>query len=511
MAYLKAASKSERDVARELLNDVIPFEEIKADNYKLIREAVGNSKVVLIGEATHGTEDFYKIRADITKALIAHEGFNFVAIEGDWPDVYRINRYVQWGPNCKDKDANEALQDFGRFPTWMWRNEVVADFIEWLRQYNGKNKESFPQPGATVDHPSKLPVGFYGLDLYSLYTSASKVIDYLEEADSELAEQAREKYAAFELFKEEMQDYGVAVWRNLIPSQEENVVKILTELMKLSINHLQDTGGYVNGEELYHAQENAALVKDAEEYYRNIFAGGVKTWNLRDTHMFRTLKSLLGHYSSFLSNKEQSDVRAIVWAHNSHIGDAAATEYSSRRELNVGMLCRNHFRPNNTFHLGFTTSTGTVTAAKNWGGRRQRFDINIPLKGSYEQLFHLVSQELVRESQASTASASTSSPAGVPPPSLSFRDPAADFGIPLKVSEQCRYQPSDLARKLLSITRPERMIGVQYVKDREVQSHYIDCSLANQFNFVIHVEHTEALIPLDRSAVLSTDTRETTA
>ena len=397
-------------------------------------ELVGDARLVLIGEATHGTHEFYRQRAVITKRLIEEKGFTAVAVEADWPDAYRVNRYVNGAD--EDPDAERALAGFKRFPTWMWRNADVLDFVGWLRSHNERG-------GART--------GFYGLDLYSLYRSIAAVIDYLAEVDPPAAERARRRYACFERF-EESQAYGYAVARGVSEPCRRAVVQQLLELQRWAGEYLRRDGIAAEDEQFY-AEQNARLVLNAEEYYRTMFDGAEPSWNLRDRHMADTLDRLLAHL-----DRHNGDTRAVVWAHNSHVGDARRTAMGARGELNIGQLARERHR-NNAFLIGFTTYEGTVSAASDWDGPVERKQVRPALAGSYETLFHAAGLQ--------------------------------DFWLPLG--------DRNSAALALGEPRLERAIGVIYRPETERVSHYFGARLAEQFDAVVHIDRTRAVEPLERS------------
>src|SRR5262245_33164526 len=276
-----------------------------ARDYNALIAAIGDAQVVLIGEATHGTHEFYQERAVITDRLIAEKGFTAVIVEADWPDAYRVNRYVRG--MSEDRDSVEALADFGRFPTWMWRNTAVAEFVAWLRAYNDT-------------HRPEQRVGFYGLDLYSLRASMEAVLAYLAKVDPGAAARAQHRYACFDQFREEPQAYGYATEFGLTPTCEREVSAELMDLQRRRVDYAS-RDGRVARDEYFFAEQNARLVKNAEEYYRSMFRGRDEAWNLRDRHMTETLVELV----KFL-RAEGRAAKVVVWAHNSHLGDARATE-----------------------------------------------------------------------------------------------------------------------------------------------------------------------------------------
>ena len=406
--------------------------------YDALLEGIGDARVVLLGEATHGTHEFYRERAFITRRLIAEKGFTAVAVEADWPDAYRVNRYVRG--QSTDEGAAQALEGFRRFPTWMWRNADVLDFIGWLRSHNDAQ-------------PADERAGFYGLDLYSLRASMEAVVGYLDKVDPEAARRARHRYGCFDRFGEELQEYGYTASLGLHPSCEREVVGQLLELHRQRAEYAS-RDGRVASDELFHAEQNARLVKNAEKYYRTMFTGRADSWNLRDRHMVDTLQEL----TRFL-DRSQPDPRVVVWAHNSHLGDARATQMSERGELNVGQLVREQYGASSVL-VGFTTYSGTVTAASEWGGPAHRKHVLPALAGSVERLFHEVN---------------------VP-----------RFLLPLATDPA--------VASALAEPRLERAIGVLYLPATERASHYFTARLSEQFDFVLHFDETRAVEPLERSA-----------
>jgi len=429
---------AKKDVVSVVRARAIPLEGDPAQ-YDALLDGIGDAQVVLLGEATHGTHEFYRERAFITRRLIAEKGFSAVAVEADWPDAYRINRFVR-GVSA-DEDAVQALGDFGRFPTWMWRNADVLDFVGWLRTHNDRL-------------PVEKRAGFYGLDLYSLRSSMEAVLRYLDKVDPDAARRARRRYGCFDQFGEEMQEYGYAANLGLHPSCEREVLTQLLELHRQRAEYAS-RDGRVAADEYFFAEQNARLVKNAEEYYRTMFRGRADSWNLRDRHMVDTLTELMRYL-----DRVRSGVRIVVWAHNSHLGDARATEMSERGELNVGQLVREHYGARAVL-VGFTTHTGTVTAASEWDGPAHRKQVRPALAGSYERLFHEVN---------------------VP-----------RFLLPLRTDFELSAA--------LATPRLERAIGVLYVPETERASHYFHARLSTQFDFVLHFDETRALEPLERSAL----------
>jgi erythromycin esterase-like protein len=410
-----------------------------ASYHDALFDLVGDRTLVLLGEASHGTHDFYAARARITRRLIEERGFDAVVVEADWPDAYRVNRWVRGVGD--DTDANAALLGFRRFPTWMWRNTDVRTFVHWLRRHNDARPES-------------RRAGFYGMDLYSLHGSIAAVLEYLDRVDPAAARRARYRYSCFDHFGEDPQSYGYAASFDLSQSCEDDVVRQLTELRE-QVAARAGGGDALAADDLFHAEQNARLVLNAERYYRTMFRSNVGSWNLRDTHMVETLEALRAR----LTAVHGRPARLVVWAHNSHLGDARATELGTMGELNVGQLVRER-HGDDAILIGFTTHGGTVTAASEWDEPPQRKTVQPSLAGSFERLFH---------------------DTGVPRFLLRLRDDA-------EVSE------------MLAEPRLERAIGVIYRPDTERRSHYFRASLSEQFDAVLHLDETVAVQPLDPPA-----------
>jgi erythromycin esterase-like protein len=365
-------------------------------------------------------------------------GFTAVAVEADWPDAYRVNRYVR---GSDDVDAVQALADFRRFPSWMWRNLDVVEFVEWLHAHN----DALP-----ADAPR---VGFYGLDLYSLHASMEAVVRYLEKVDPDAAKRARARYACFDHFGGDTQIYGSVTGAGLARSCEDEVVSQLLDLQSRAADYAR-RDGRVAEDELFHAEQNARLVRNAEAYYRSMFLAEVPSWNLRDRHMAETLEALVAHL-----DRQSGPAKVVVWAHNSHLGDARATEMGRRGELNVGQLVRERYGRGAVL-VGFTTHHGTVTAASDWGGPAERKRVRPALPGSYEAMFHAT---------------------GLARFLLALRDGGT-------VSEGLRDPGL------------ERAIGVVYRPETERRSHYFYARLPDQFDAVLHFDETRAVEPLERTA-----------
>jgi erythromycin esterase-like protein len=427
------------DLVRE---EAHPLEGL-ADVDTLLR-LVGSARLVLLGEATHGTQEFYRYRAEMTRRLIVDKGFDAVAVEAEWAAALRASRYAQ---NTEDDaGAEQALRGFERFPRWMWRNTETVAFLEWLRERNA----AVPEASAHV--------GFYGLDLYSLRESMEAVLRHLDRTDPEAAQRARARYACFDELAQDPQAYGHAVHFGLRDDCRSEVVQQLRELCADASRWFRSGARQITDERFY-AQQNARVVRNAEAYYRTMFDGRTDSWNLRDKHMMDTLQALDRH----LGEQRGRKARIVVWAHNSHLGDARATDAHDRGQWNLGQLVRQaESRRGETFLLGFTTHTGIVAAASDWD-RPVEFKPIVPSRhDSIERLLH---------------------------------DSGLDrFMLPLRDASPA------LARELAR-QRLERAIGVIYRPDTERRSHYFGASLSQQFDAVVHIDRTQALQPLDRDSV----------
>jgi erythromycin esterase-like protein len=411
------------------------------NDYDDLMHEIGDSTIVLLGEASHGTEEFYRERARITKRLVLEKGFNVLALEADWPDAWRVNQYIRIME--PEDSADEALQGFKRFPNWMWRNTAFLNLIDWLHRFNqgmGENER----------------ISIFGLDLYSMHASIQAVIQYLETIDPESAAAARTRYGCFEHFNHDMQEYGFFSAHGLNRGCEDEVVLQLVELQRHAMeygqkNHIRNRE--MAEEAFFNAEQNARIAKNAERYYRNMFQGHVRSWNLRDTHMADTLELIRNH----LEKKSRSP-KIIVWAHNSHLGDARATDRSQVGEINIGQLARERYG-DMVYSVGFTTHEGTVTAAPEWDKPSLIKRVRPSIFGSWEHLFHQTQ---------------------IPRFILNLRSPDTQKNVP---------------QRLL-----ERAIGVIYLPQSERHSHYFEAKIAEQFDSVIHIDKTRALTPLDPSA-----------
>lgn len=405
-----------------------PISSIDHPNLRPLLERIGDARLVLIGEATHGTSEFYRLRAAITSALVEQKSFQFVAVEADWPDAYRIHDFV----THRQREEPYDWEAFARFPTWMWRNQEVLDFIHRLRDFNLEQRS--PQQR----------VGFYGLDLYSLFTSIDRVLNYLDGVDPAAAAIARSRYGCLSPWESDPASYGRAALADRYCTCEAGVVQMLRDLLNRRIE-----AAIKDGETLFDAQANAQLVADAEKYYRIMYYGSDESWNHRDTHMFATLCSLLERYGP--------NSKGVVWAHNSHLGDAAATQFGAHGQINLGQLCRDRFGEQ-AYLIGQGTDHGTVAAASNWERAMEVKHVRPSHPDSYERLMHLSEMN--------------------------------SFFLPLTKSKNPQLTAALAARRL------ERAIGVIYRPDSERLSHYFDASLSHQFDEWIWIDETSAVRPL---------------
>jgi len=390
-------------------------------------EHFADARVVLLGEATHGTHEFYAARAAITRRLIERHGFNIVAVEGDWPDIARIDDYVRH--NAPRPRRGEA---FARFPTWMWRNQEMLAFADWLRTHNAAL-------------PEEQRASLRGLDVYSLGESIHAVIAYLDRHDPRAAEAARRRYGCLLPWQDEPQHYGRAVEYGQMAGCEDAVVAQLAELLARRMQLVIE-----DGETFFDAEQNARIVRAAEHYYRAMYQGSVASWNLRDRHMFDSLQRLMAH---------QEDARAVVWAHNSHVGNASATAMGWHGEFNIGELVRAAYGEEAVL-IGFGTDRGTVAAASDWGADMQIMQVRPARDDSWEGAFRRT-------------------------------------GLPRSLTDWRGAKRQELA-EIASQTLLERAIGVVYRPQSEFSSHYFEAVLADQFDAFVWFEETRAVTPLGR-------------
>jgi len=417
-------------VARLVREQALPFSEIEGHDLGALLERIGDARLVLIGEASHGTSEFYRMRAEITKALVRQRGFDCVAVEADWPDAAALDRWVQGRAPLADDTGR--MRPFQRFPTWMWRNHETLAFVEWLRAHNERQRGE------------RRPVAFHGLDLYSLFASIQAVLQFLDRVDPAAARVARQRYACLTPWESDPAAYGRAALSGRYRVCEREAVAMLGDLMERRLDYAQR-----DGEAVFDAVQNARLVAGAEGYYRAMYYGANESWNLRDRHMFETLEALLAFHG------EAS--KAVLWEHNSHLGDASATEMGLRGQLNVGQLCREKFGAS-AYLIGFGTDRGTVAAAHDWDGPMHVMSVRASHPESYERVCH---------------------DAEVPAFFLHLREPDRP---------ELRYE--------LEPPRLERAIGVVYRPQTEVESHYFHACLPRQFDEYIWIDETRAVRPV---------------
>jgi protein-L-isoaspartate(D-aspartate) O-methyltransferase len=428
----RPVSPDEEALVRDLVDAAESFPSIEAADLNPLMARIGSARVVLLGEATHGTSEFYRMRERITRDLIVNKDFRFVAIEADWPDAARVDHYVrhfQYPPS--------EWTAFARFPAWMWRNTEMRDFVSWLRKHNG-----------SADRGRR--VAFHGLDLYSLYDSIRSVLNYLDEVDPESARVARERYGCLTPWQRDPATYGHAALTGSYPTCESDVARALADLLTKRRAYAEH-----DGERFLDAEQNARLVANAERYYRIMYYGSRASWNLRDSHMFATLKNLLAFHGA--------DSKAVVWAHNSHVGNAGATEMAARGEFNIGQLCREEFG-DQAYLVGFGTHGGTVAAASEWNGPMEVKDIRPSLPNSYERLCHATG--------------------------------LARFMLGL------RGRGDLCGPEALGKPRLERAIGVIYRPETEMASHYFQASLPRQFDEYIWFDSSRAVTPLATAEIM---------
>lgn len=398
-------------------------------------DAAAGSCFVLLGEATHGTHEFYSLRAALTRRLIAEHGFNLVAVEADWPDAYMVNRYVRL--DTEPSEPALALSTFGRFPRWMWRNGPVLDFVGWLRCHN-----EHAEPARRV--------GFYGLDMYSMQASMALVVTYLERVDPAAAVRARERYGCFDHYARDPEQFGFLTDIGIGDAREREVGALLEE-MRLNAEQDLAQEGVIAADAAFVDGRACVAAAYAQRYYRAMYRGDAGSWNLRERHMAETLEALAAHL-----RQEQGRAHIVVWAHNAHVGDARGTELARHHEVSLGQLVRVAHGVDATL-IGFTTYSGMVTAAREWNGPAARMAVRDALPGSYEALFH----------QTGLGSC------------------------------QVVWHESPDAEAILDVPRLERGIGMVYRPETERVSHYYQSRLPRQFDAVVHIDHTTAVEPLD--------------
>lgn len=414
--------KSQDDKLLDLIRtNAEPIDSTRRPDLDKLVDRIGSSRVVLLGESTHGTEEFYDLRAAITMKLVRERGFNIVALEADWPDMEGVNDYIH--------GRRDSWSGFARFPEWMWRNHSFDDLTQTLRAHNSSERH--------------LPVSVYGLDLYSLSASLENVYHFLQKQDPASAEVARQARACLHPWQFDPSQYGLAVLRQHIEGCREEVFTLLRSM------HEKQMAESTSNKRLLSALQNARIVANAENYYRTMYESSVDSWNLRDQHMFETLLLLLDHYGPLS--------KVVVWEHNSHLGNAAATQMGRIGEFNVGQLCKSKFG-DDCYNIGFMTDNGTVAAASEWDGPMEVKRLLPTRTDSFENLLHRAVDH-------------------------------GEYFLPLRTA------PEDL-REALRPTRLERAVGVLYLPQSERQSHYFHASLTDQFDEICWIDETRAVKPL---------------
>ena len=440
----------------------------KPKNIDFLLDRIGEAEYVLLGEASHGTSEFYQWRSEISKRLIIEKGFSFIAVEGDWPDCYKVNKYVK-GMSDAYKTAHELLRSFNRWPTWMWANTEMVELVEWLKDYNKT---------ARVEENQK--VGFYGLDLYSLWESMEEIIQYLKKVDPLLLQDAMKAYNCFEPYNKEVETYAQAT--AFVPKNcEKEVIEMLVTLRNKQTLYGKN---HENREDYFNAEQNAITVKDAENYYRTMIRGDVNSWNLRDTHMMNTLERLTAFHSNESTKKR---TKAIIWAHNTHIGDARFTDMSPSGMINIGQLVREKKGIQNTVLIGFSTYEGTVIAAREWGARMEIMNVPQAVQDSWDHILHNLSDE----------------------PANKKRNKTIIFERNIYINSLLKKPQDNLIYDENYETRGQRAIGVVYNAQYERYGNYAPTILSLRYDVLLFIDITNALYPLHIKQVKDKDLPDT--
>ena len=408
------------------------------DDLDPLLERIGDARYVLLGEASHGTSEYYTWRAELSKRLIREKGFSFIGVEGDWPDCYRVNRYVKAFPDS-GTSAEEVLHAFERWPTWMWANREVVELAEWLRRYNDQRRL-----------PESRKVGFFGLDVYSLWDSMRAVVDYLERRDPQLAAGARRGYRCFEPYGEDAEEYARATY--LVPTSCENEAVSVLRALRSRADECTENGC----EAYFNAEQNALVARNAELYYRTMVRGGPDSWNVRDRHMVETLARLMEHHRRW-----NPEAKAIVWEHNTHVGDARFTNMAGAGMINVGQLVRQAHGEDDVAIVGFGSHRGSVIAAEEWGAPMRRMRVPEARHGSWEDLLHRATGE----------------------------GASADVLL-------CHDDFDDATFAALDAPLPHRAIGVVYDPAHEQFGNYVPTLVARRYDAFLYVDESKALTPL---------------
>nr|WP_245671421.1 erythromycin esterase family protein [Bacillus wudalianchiensis] len=413
-------------LASAIKSHAIPFE-TNEDLSRLVDE-IGEAKIVLLGEASHGTSEFYSVRAALSKRLIAEKGFSVIAVEGDWPSAQQVNRYIK-GYDKETKKTEDILQAFNRWPTWMWANKEIASLIEWLHAYNEKKAP-------------EQKVGFYGIDVYSLWESMEEVLRYLSRTKStgvDLA-LAKKAFSCFEPFNRQPENYAISTL-NISDVCVDEVSKLLASIRTHEEHYKGEEEADLN------LKVNALVAKNAEEYYRAMVRNDALSWNIRDEHMVETINELRNYYGE--------EAKILVWEHNTHIGDASATDMKNENMINVGQLIREQNRPEDVYAIGFGTHRGTVIAAEEWGLPYEKMEVPPAQRDSWEDLLHQ----------------------------------AGPFNKFLMFNEQNRH--------LFDSWIGHRAIGVVYHPEYEVYGNYVPSNISHRYDAFIYIDQSRALTPLE--------------
>lgn len=442
----------------------------KLKDIEILLDRIGESQFVLLGEASHGTSEFYRWRSEISKLLIQKKGFSFIAVEGDWPDCYKVNKYIK-GFAESNQSAYDVLYSFNRWPTWMWANNEMVDLVEWLKKYNDG-----------IDSHKQNKIGFYGLDLYSLWESMEEIIQYLNKIDPSALKDAIKAYNCFEPYNKEVEAYARAT--AFVPKNcEEEVIKMLTSLRnKYTVYGKKD---HQNIEEYFNAEQNAITAKDAEKYYRTMMRGDVNSWNLRDTHMMDTLERLMDFHSQ--NNISSIKPKAIVWAHNTHIGDAKCTDMALSGMINIGQIVREKKGIQNTVLVGFSTYSGTVIAAEEWGAKMEIMDVPPAREGSWDDLLHNLNNDSDNRKKDKII--------------IFERD---DKTVAKILSKENNYMNDERYEN-----RDQRAIGVVYRPNYEKYVNYVPTILSLRYDALLYIDNTNALYPLHIKPMKDKDLPET--
>jgi erythromycin esterase-like protein len=450
----------------------------------ILLERIGHSQFVLLGEASHGTFEFYKWRSEITKRLINEKGFSFIAVEGDWPDCYKVNRYIKGFPGS-GKNAYDVLYSFNRWPTWMWANKEMVELVEWLKLYNYKQQEQEQKNHSITSNFDEKIVGFYGLDLYSIWESMEAIIQYLKKVDPVAIKDAIEAYNCFEPYKKDVENYARAT--AFVPENcEDEVIEMLSSLRsKVNLYSKKDHGN--REEEYFNAEQNAITAKDAELYYRTMIKGDVNSWNIRDTHMMETLERLIAFHG-------KGNSKAIVWAHNTHIGDARATDMFKDNTINLGQLVRERKNSNNTVLVGFGTYKGSVIAAKRWGDKMEQMKVPPAISESWDNILHNINND------STIANSYTNNNNKL----IIFSHTEDD------INNKIENENDNSSNKINNGKwRGQRAIGVVYNPQYEKYGNYVPTILPLRYDAFLFIDETHALHPLHMPTIDDEDFPET--